>query len=89
VKPGGWLVVEDPDDGNMRDGGNPLSPGTGAFVNAWLRLLQSRGADPNIGTRLEHILQQFGQFSEVHAKKITIPISGHSTGASLLKLFRF
>lgn len=82
VRPGGWLLVEDPDDDHMRDGENSIGPGMRAFVDAWLHLLRSRGAEPNIGARLERLLKESGKFSEVHSKKIIIPISGHSLGLS-------
>lgn len=80
VKPGGWLLVEDPDDDNMVDGGKPLGPGMTAFVQAWMRILRGRGAEPNFGRHLERILNDSGAFSEVYAQKVTIPISGKTDG---------
>ncbi|KAI0942642.1 hypothetical protein AcW1_003216 [Taiwanofungus camphoratus] len=78
VKPGGWLLVEDPDDDNMVDGGKPLGPGMSAFVGAWLKIVRSRGAEPSLGRELERILQSSSAFSEVNVMKVTIPISGKS-----------
>lgn len=80
VKPGGWLLVEDPDDDNMVDGGKPLGPGMSAFVGAWLKIVRSRGAEPSLGRELERILQSSSAFSEVNVMKVTIPISGKSQG---------
>lgn len=40
VKPGGWLLLEESDDTNMRDAGHELSPGMSAFLEAWLRLAE-------------------------------------------------
>lgn len=78
------MLVEDPDDENMRDGGNHLGPNMRVFLDAWLNLLRSRGAEPTIGRSLERLLVNSGRFSEVHSMKVTIPISGHGTGASTL-----
>ncbi|KAI1787183.1 S-adenosyl-L-methionine-dependent methyltransferase [Ganoderma leucocontextum] len=78
LKPGGWIIVEDPDDGNMVDGGEPLGPGMGAFVGGWLKLLRSRGAEPCFGRYLGSELRSSDSLAEVHVRKITIPISGKS-----------
>ena len=80
VKPGGWIIVEDPDDGNMVDEGKPLGPGMSAFVGCWLDLLRSRGAEPCFGRYLESVLGSIGSLDEVHVRKVTIPISGKSQG---------
>lgn len=80
VKPGGWLLVEDPDDENMQDGGKPLGPGVDAFLRAWLRIVRARGAEPCIGRDLERILLSSGAFEEVNVRKVVIPISGNSAG---------
>ncbi|KAM5543811.1 hypothetical protein V8D89_002428 [Ganoderma adspersum] len=78
LKPGGWIIVEDPDDSNMVDGGKPLGPGMGAFVGGWLELLRSRAATPTFGRYLEGILKSIDSLDEVHVRKIKIPISGKS-----------
>ena len=53
MKPGGWIIIEDPDDSRMSDGGGPLGPGMSTFVNAWMDILRSRGAEPCFGRYLE------------------------------------
>ena len=80
LKPGGWIIVEDPDDSNMVDGGKPLGPGMGAFVGAWLDIVRSRGAEPCFGRFLEDELKAIDSLVEVNVKKVTIPISGKSEG---------
>ncbi|KAM5543800.1 hypothetical protein V8D89_002417, partial [Ganoderma adspersum] len=86
LKPGGWILVEDPDDSNMVDGGKPLGPGMSAFVGGWSELLRSRGAEPNFGRYLENELRSVSSLVEVHVKKVTIPISGKSDDAEENKL---
>ncbi|EED84235.1 predicted protein [Postia placenta Mad-698-R] len=66
VRPGGWLIVEDPNDDNTADRGQTLGPGMSAFVGAWLAMLRARGANPCIGRDLGRILEASGAFSEVH-----------------------
>ncbi|EJF60557.1 S-adenosyl-L-methionine-dependent methyltransferase, partial [Dichomitus squalens LYAD-421 SS1] len=78
LKPGGWIVVEDPDDSHMVDHGKPLGPGMGAFVGAWLNILRSRGAEPCFGRYLESELKAIHSLAEVNVRKVTIPISGNS-----------
>lgn len=80
VKPGGWLLVEDPDDDNMVDGGKPLGPGMSEFVAKWLGLMRARGAHPCIGRDLREIIQSTQMFSEVNVKKVVIPMSQKSQG---------
>ncbi|KAL0957789.1 hypothetical protein HGRIS_001566 [Hohenbuehelia grisea] len=40
VKPGGWLIVEEPDDDNMANAG----PANKEFVFIWLNLMRERGS---------------------------------------------
>ena len=55
-----------------------------AFVGSWLDLLRSRGAEPCFGRYLEQELRSAGSLAEVHVKKVTIPISGKSDGATMI-----
>lgn len=80
VKPGGWLIIEEPDDEGMKDGGNSLPSGFHTFVSSWLSIIRSRGADPCIGRELGGILGSSGYFSEVNIRKAVIPYSGQSKG---------
>lgn len=83
VKPGGWLLLEESDDTNVRDSGRQLGPGMSAFLKAWLGLLHARGADPAIGRRFEQILESSEAFSEVHVKHSVISMSGKGGGQCL------
>ncbi|KAI9066186.1 S-adenosyl-L-methionine-dependent methyltransferase, partial [Trametes sanguinea] len=83
VKPGGWLLIEEPDDYHMTDGGKPLGPGIGAFLSGWMKVLKSRGADPGFGCHVEEIIRSTDKFDEVNVKKVVIPISGKSDDPKL------
>ncbi|KAK7060430.1 hypothetical protein VNI00_001195 [Paramarasmius palmivorus] len=78
VKPGGWFIIEEPNDDACRDGNEPLPPGFRAFVETWLSIIRSRGAEPCIGQDLGRILDESRLFSEVNIRKLVIPYSGQS-----------
>ncbi|KAI0759408.1 S-adenosyl-L-methionine-dependent methyltransferase [Trametes elegans] len=82
VRPGGWLLVEEPDDENMVDRDAGLGPGVAAFLDGWSRILRARGADPGFGSKLGPALRRSGAFGEVTVRKVTVPVSGRSDGNS-------
>ncbi|GJE90541.1 S-adenosyl-L-methionine-dependent methyltransferase [Phanerochaete sordida] len=86
VKPGGWLLVEDPDDDHMLDDGGPLSPALAEFEQAWIGIMRARGANPCIGRDLEGIVRSSGAFRAVNVKRVVVPISGHSSDPALRQL---
>ena len=86
VKPGGWLLMEEPDDEQMLDGGGPLGPGMDAFLQAWFRIFRGRKLEPCIGRDLERTLTESGAFEELHVTRITTPLSEKSKGASATPL---
>ena len=86
VKPGGWLLVEEPDMEGMTDGEKPLGPGMTTFIQTWLRLVRARGVNPALGRELERIITSTGVFSDVNVKKVVIPVSGKCDGESCLSV---
>ncbi|THH21274.1 hypothetical protein EW146_g255 [Bondarzewia mesenterica] len=78
VKPGGWLLIEDPDDGDAKDGEGCPSPAVHVLLTSWLNILRSRGAQPTIARDLESIIRSSGLFDEVNVRKVVIPLSGQS-----------
>ncbi|EKM50916.1 uncharacterized protein PHACADRAFT_212833 [Phanerochaete carnosa HHB-10118-sp] len=76
VKPGGWLLVEDPDDDRMLDGGRPLGPALSEFMQTWAGIMRARGANPCIGRDLERILDSSGAFDKIGVRKAVVPMSG-------------
>ncbi|KAI0666379.1 hypothetical protein C8Q78DRAFT_1108405 [Trametes maxima] len=88
IKPGGWLLVDEPDDYAQADGSpGGLGPGTSAVLNGWKKVLESSGADPQFGSKLKGIVESTGAFNEVHVNKVIVPISGKSEGGCNAKLF--
>ncbi|KAJ6614866.1 S-adenosyl-L-methionine-dependent methyltransferase [Mycena sp. CBHHK59/15] len=75
VKPGGWLVVEDFDISRMLSGGPVVSQ----VIGSWIRILQARGADAELGKKMEPIIQSSGMFSEINTTKIAIPICNNGS----------
>jgi len=86
VKPGGWLIVEEPDDEGMENGGEVLPPGFHTFVSSWLAIIRARGAEPCIGRELGGIIGRSGYFSEVNIRKAVIPYSVQSADEKENKL---
>ena len=86
LKPGGWLLVEDPDDENMMDNANPLGPGMTSFLQGWMSFLREHEADPSFGRQLRRIVESTQAFSEIHVRKVTVPISGKSDGKASLRI---
>ncbi|KAI0313228.1 S-adenosyl-L-methionine-dependent methyltransferase [Amylostereum chailletii] len=79
VKPGGWLIVEEPDTSNMKTAGQgPLSPGWSSMMEIWLSMLRERGIEPAIGRELASIAQVSRYFDTIDSRKIEVPISGTS-----------
>ncbi|KAI0354021.1 S-adenosyl-L-methionine-dependent methyltransferase [Trametes cingulata] len=86
VKPGGWLLVEEPDTYDLTDNGGPLPPGMSTLLNGWLKVLTSSGADPGFGNKVEMLVKSSQLFSEVNMKAVDVPISGKTDDARLKKL---
>ncbi|KAJ7439816.1 S-adenosyl-L-methionine-dependent methyltransferase [Mycena galericulata] len=71
VKPGGWLVLEDLDMQSMMESGGPVVK---EVIRIWRNILNSRGADGDIGRKMKSIIEASGTFTEISAQKIAIPI---------------
>ncbi|KAJ7640798.1 S-adenosyl-L-methionine-dependent methyltransferase [Mycena polygramma] len=76
VKPGGWLVLEEMNLCSMIESGGPV---VSRVMSLYAGILEARGADANIGKDLESIIRGTGSFSEIHAQKISMPISCNGT----------
>ncbi|KAA1475634.1 hypothetical protein DENSPDRAFT_783920 [Dentipellis sp. KUC8613] len=92
VRPGGWLLVEDPDDDRMRDGGGALGPGMARFVGCWRALLRARGAEPALGRALEGLVRGTGLFeggrAGVWVRRVVVPLSEKSADEAENRLGR-
>ncbi|KAK7055261.1 S-adenosyl-L-methionine-dependent methyltransferase [Favolaschia claudopus] len=73
VKPGGWLLVEDPDDYIPDAHDNYGVAHTTALVRELHVIMRGTGANPCIGSDLERILLASNAFSEVNVRRTVIP----------------
>ncbi|KZT04535.1 S-adenosyl-L-methionine-dependent methyltransferase [Laetiporus sulphureus 93-53] len=83
LKPGGWLLLEEPDDELLdHNGRNTGLAGASAFAQKFHNALRRRGADPVIGPKLAELLKRSYQFMEINVKLVTLPLSGHDFGSA-------
>ncbi|KAI0311156.1 S-adenosyl-L-methionine-dependent methyltransferase [Amylostereum chailletii] len=85
VKPGGWLIIEDPNPDGIRAKG-PLPPAFAEMRTAWLGILRSRGLEPDISEDLPMIAQRSGYFDVVNSRKLQVPLAESSQDEALNKL---
>jgi Na+-translocating ferredoxin:NAD+ oxidoreductase RnfC subunit len=71
VKPGGWLILEELDISRIIESGGPV---VSRVMAIWSAILQARGADVDIGRKMESMIQSTGSFSEIHSQKVSMPI---------------
>lgn len=84
VKPGGWLLV---DDFNIRSMIESSGPAVSRVIALWHGILEARGADPDIGRKMESIIRSTGSFSEIDTHKIFIPICHNGSGQIFITLW--
>ncbi|MBV9389256.1 MAG: methyltransferase domain-containing protein [Chroococcidiopsidaceae cyanobacterium CP_BM_ER_R8_30] len=60
LKPGGWLVIEEPDFQTSQAVNHSVSESVNRVNTAILRMYESMGIDPYFGRRLPQIFQQLG-----------------------------
>ncbi|KAJ7500887.1 S-adenosyl-L-methionine-dependent methyltransferase [Mycena galericulata] len=74
VKPGGLLLMEEADINSLVETGGP---GVHRYVSKLIHLLSVRGADAELGRKLEGILLSLGYFPHVEVHKMAIALSGN------------
>jgi hypothetical protein len=77
VKPGGWFVLEEVNIHAIVESGGPA---TSRVVALWSGILEARGADGDIGRKMEPIIKNTGSFSEVHTQRVPLPICNNGSG---------
>lgn len=70
VKPGGWIVLEDPDAGSWRE--NPLSPAAAHLRTLIVEAFARGGGDFNAGRRLPEYLRDAGIEPTLHAECVAL-----------------
>lgn len=81
VRPGGWIIAEDPDMYQFMDENiQRLPPAADRFLKAMTGAMEAIGVDYGIGAKLEGIHQSCPALDEVHVRKVVMPMSGQSDG---------
>lgn len=70
VKPNGWVVLEDPDEGSWRE--NPLAPSAARLRSLVVEVFARGGGDFNSGRRLPEYLRAVSIESVVHCECIAL-----------------
>lgn len=79
LKPGGWLLLEDIDHMLFQENGEVnVGPNIQEFYRIYYRYASARKVDYIVGSRMEEVLNNMDQFSEVNAVKIKCPFGGNS-----------
>ena len=70
VRPGGWLIIEEPDAASWRV--NPSAPATDRLIALILQAFEAAGGDFNCGRRLPDLLARLGVKVEVRAHVLAL-----------------
>ncbi len=70
VKPGGWLVLEEPDTGSWRV--HPQAPATAALVQLLVQACASAGGDLDAGRQLPGLLREAGVTPQLRAEVLAL-----------------
>lgn len=76
LKPGGIIILEDPDDEGI-DENNVMQglAGKSPLVSEFFKIMRQRGGNPCIGRDHARMLTALGCFSEVHTRKLNLPLT--------------
>jgi SAM-dependent methyltransferase len=74
IKPGGWIVLEDPDTGSWHL--NPSPPAAERLIAAIVQAFQAAGGNADAGRELPALLRTLGAEPTVHAQVLALP-PGH------------
>jgi SAM-dependent methyltransferase len=75
VRPGGWLVLEEPDSSRMRF--NPGAPANERLSEIAMECLGTLGRDLGVGRQLRTLLRRYGEQPELRAEVLVLP-AGHA-----------
>jgi SAM-dependent methyltransferase len=71
LKPGGWLVLEEPDNASLRF--NPSAPANDRLADLAAAFLHGLGRDFDTGREVPGLLQACGEVTEVRARVLVLP----------------
>ncbi|CAK5276620.1 unnamed protein product [Mycena citricolor] len=78
VKPGGYLLIEDPDFSSLIATGGPSMV---RLMAKWTQMWRDKGCDVQIGKREADLLRSTGAFAQVGSTRIPMPLGGDSSSA--------
>ncbi len=85
LKPGGWLVIEEPDFSTSTAVGHPASKPVNRVNKAIINMFNSMSIDPYFGRRLPEIFQQLGA-EEIKVETYLPFANGGSRIAQIMKM---
>jgi SAM-dependent methyltransferase len=71
LKPGGWLVLEEPDNASLRF--NPSAPANERLADLAAAFLHGLGRDFDAGRQVPSLLQAGGEVTELRARVLVLP----------------
>jgi ubiquinone/menaquinone biosynthesis C-methylase UbiE len=71
VRPGGWIVMEEPDSSSWRL--NPTAPATDRLIELIVRAFKANGGDFDIGRKLPSLLRSIGVKPQIGAHVLSLP----------------
>ncbi|KAF7374726.1 S-adenosyl-L-methionine-dependent methyltransferase [Mycena sanguinolenta] len=83
VKPGGLLLIEDLDGISAAESGGPA---TRQVVYKLKEIQERRGVDIGFGRKIEALITSLGNFSDIQAKKISMPYGANASDEALNQL---
>ncbi|KAJ6513055.1 S-adenosyl-L-methionine-dependent methyltransferase [Mycena sanguinolenta] len=83
VKPGGLLLIDHLDAISVTEAGGPA---TCRIVYKYKEIQVRRGVDVEFGRKIEAIITSFGDFSDIQAKKISMPFAANTSDEALNQL---
>ena len=79
LKPGGWIVLEEPDDEDPDASGVFTGIVGKNRMMAWAsQRFQARGTDLGVGRRIEGMLRRTNALESIGEVKLVMPLSGRS-----------
>ncbi|KAJ7076204.1 S-adenosyl-L-methionine-dependent methyltransferase [Mycena belliarum] len=79
VTPGGLLIIEDMDISSTAGTGGPA---IFRVISHFIKFLRARGADAEIGSKLEAILNAQSSLEDVNIMQVTVPFAGNSSDSA-------
>jgi len=74
VRPGGLILIEEPDIGSFAESGGPA---TRTFICKIKEIQDMMGADVEFGRKIEGIVRNLGGFEDIQVRKLSLPFGAN------------